>query len=184
MNAYGPDNHVLLYHPRPLRPRHDSSTSPSGSSTLDTNSIFLSSSMNSPVYPPQPSSFIPVQTPGSSLSGSGSMSGPLVFTSTFPVTTVTQPTTTFTSFTEALVTQYPSPSTSSSSRNIPLTASAAYSTQSLIQSRTGPLCVGDGFDSTAAGIIAAVLIPSAIGLILWASRLYQFLLLLETDHLQ
>jgi hypothetical protein len=32
------------------------------------------------------------------------------------------------------------------------------------------LCPGDGLDSAAAGIISALLIPSAIGLILWASR--------------
>ncbi|KIM47616.1 hypothetical protein M413DRAFT_439287 [Hebeloma cylindrosporum] len=157
---------VMLSHANNLRPRHDSSTLTPGTSTsYDTNTAIPSSSTDPPTNPPQqPSS---IQFPSSSLSDSSTIPGPLVFTTTFPVTTVTQPTTTFTSFTESIVTQYPSSSASTLSNSISSTASAALSTQSLIQSRTGALCPGDGFDSAAAGIIATVLIPTAIGLILW-----------------
>jgi hypothetical protein len=167
MKPYAPDDPVLLYHAH-LRPRHDSSTPTPGSSTCYTNTAIPSDPASS-TNPPQPLSSI--QIPGSSLSESGTMPGPLVFTTTFPLTTVTQPTTTFTSFTESIVTQYPSSPASSLSHSIPSAASAALSTQSLIQSRTGPLCPGDGFDSAAAGIIATVLIPAAIGLLLWVNRL-------------
>ena len=162
MKSYAPDNAVMPY---TLRPRHDSSTL---SSTYYTDTAIPSNPASSSTNPPQPSSSIPVQMPSSSLSASGTISGPLVFTTTFPVTTVTQPTTTFTSFTESIVTQYPS----SLSHSIPSAASAAFSTQSLIQSRTGALCPGHGFDSAAAGIIATVLVPTAIGLILWVNPLH------------
>lgn len=176
MKPHAPDDPVLLYHAH-LRPRHDSSTpTPDGSSTYYTDTAIPSDPASS-TYPPtnSPQPLSSTQLPGSSLSESGTIPGPLVFTTSFPLTTVTQPTTTFTSFTEYIVTQYPSSPASSPSHSFPPAASAALSTESLIQSRTGPLCPGDGFDSAAAGIIATVLIPAAIGLILWVNRLHQMI---------
>ena len=175
MTPYAPDDPVLLYNAH-LRPRHDSWTPAPGSSTYDTNTA-IPSIPASPTYPPtnSPQPLSSIQVPSSSLSESGTIPGPLVFTTTFPVTTVTQPTTTFTSFTESIITQHPSSPASSLSQSIPSPASAALSTQSLVQSRTGALCPGDGFDSAAAGIIATVLIPAAIGLILWVNPLHQMI---------
>jgi len=172
MTPYAPDDPVLIYSGH-LRPRHDSWT-PTGSSISYTNTATPSLPASS-TYPPTNSSqpLSSIQVPSSSLSESGTIPGPLVFTTTIPATTVTQPTTTFTSFTESIITQYPSSSASSLSQSIPSPASAALSTQSVVQSRTGALCPGDGFDSAAAGIIATVLIPAAIGLILWVNRLHQ-----------
>ncbi|KAH9486372.1 hypothetical protein JR316_0000436 [Psilocybe cubensis] len=97
-----------------------------------------------------------------------SADGSLVFTTIFPISTITQEFTTFTSFSESLVTR--STSISSSSTTLSSTTSmvsAAFSTSSPILSRSGELCPGDGLDSTAAGILSVVIVPSAIGFILW-----------------
>ena len=93
-------------------------------------------------------------SPVSSLSGSDLTSGPITFTSSV-LTIITQPSTTFTSSLQTVVTttistptQLPSPS--------PLGA---------LQVR--PVCIGDGIDALAYGALATLLLPSAVGLLLW-----------------
>ncbi|KJA28630.1 hypothetical protein HYPSUDRAFT_34085 [Hypholoma sublateritium FD-334 SS-4] len=161
-----------------LRPRNDlndnwasdsttawSTISPSNptSATTPTTSDILQSTSVSPtqisIPEPSPTSSIPLSSDGTS---------PLVFTTMIPVTTIAQPDTTITSFTGLLVTDGATPtSISSSSFLSSSTASAAFSSASLIESRSGPVCPGRGFDSAASGMLSVIIIPSVIGLILW-----------------
>ena len=81
---------------------------------------------------------------------------------TFSSITITQSSTTFTSFGQVLVTT-PLSSLSTS-------ASAAFSSATSvgqIESVTRPVCIGDGLDVSADGLIAAAVLPSAVGLLLW-----------------
>ncbi|KAF8963914.1 hypothetical protein BDZ97DRAFT_1939372 [Flammula alnicola] len=164
-----------------LRPRND----PTNDHTTNVSSLSCTSSLPTPTasisasdsaIPQNPTTFstnsqqipsIPVQQPTPS-SPPASGTSALVFTTTSPITTVTQAGTTFTSFTKVIVTQgSPASSMPSTLHSIPSTASAAFSTTSFIESRSGPVCPGEGFDSAAAGIIAVVVIPSVVGLIIW-----------------
>ncbi|KAF8167474.1 hypothetical protein B0H34DRAFT_18533 [Crassisporium funariophilum] len=151
------------------RPRHDTwSTSAGGPSgnTGATNPAQPSATSPNTPSPPNNSQTIPTSAstlpPDTSTLVGGTGTGPRDFTSTIPVTTITQATTTFTSFTETVITLGSSTIPQSMSSSV----SAAFSTSSA-ESIPDPVCAGNGFDSAAAGIIAAVVIPSVLGLILW-----------------
>ncbi|KAF9486350.1 hypothetical protein BDN70DRAFT_902505 [Pholiota conissans] len=95
---------------------------------------------------------------------------PFTFTSTFPIATVVQGSTSFTSFGETTVTIRPTGTSVSSTSTLSSTTSSAtsvFSTTGLSVSAPKPICPGGGIDSAAAGILAVVIVPSAIGLILW-----------------
>jgi hypothetical protein len=71
------------------------------------------------------------------------------FTTSYPVT-VTQPSTTYISYSQTVVAT-------------PVFDSSA--DPSSVNSKS--ICVGDGLDSAAQGLLASLIIPSAIGLIIW-----------------
>ncbi|PPQ90938.1 hypothetical protein CVT25_008249 [Psilocybe cyanescens] len=119
-----------------------------------------------PTDPQRTSNLNSDATSSSSDSQRGSSTGgSLVFTTTFPITTVTQDSTTFTSFSESVVIR--SATLSPTSSSMTSVVSAAFSTSDPILSRSGEVCLGSGLDSAAAGILAVVIVPSAIGFILW-----------------
>ncbi|KAJ6542659.1 hypothetical protein B0H19DRAFT_957413 [Mycena capillaripes] len=90
----------------------------------------------------------------SSLSTTLSASGSLTtFTTTFP-TTITEPTTTFTSLAESVV--------------ITDAAGIATTTPSpQLNSNSHPVCIGSGTDASSDGLLASIIIPSFIGLLIW-----------------
>ena len=94
----------------------------------------------------------------SSGSPGNTVSSNLGSTTMVPVTTVTQQSTTYTSFIQSLVTPA-SPQAAS-------TTSPPFST-STVGTRYIPVCAGQGVDSAAAGILASIILPSVVGLILW-----------------
>jgi len=111
----------------------------------------------------------PANPPPSSTSSSGVISSSSVisrpsnsvYTTMVPVTTVTQPSTTFTSYSPSIV-------YSSSNPALPVSATPFTPTNSpSLGITTVFVCPGRGIDATAAGILAAVIIPSIIGLIIW-----------------
>ena len=96
-------------------------------------------------------------------SSSDSTSGQIV-TTTFTssvLTIITQPSTTFTSSAQTVVTTTISASVYPSS---PFLSSAT---------RVQPVCIGDGVDALAYGALAALLVPSAVGLLLWVRVFYR-----------
>ncbi|KAF9011061.1 hypothetical protein BDQ17DRAFT_1345391 [Cyathus striatus] len=121
----------------------------------------------------------PPSTPGPSSAIQGdNQDATDTFTSTFPITTITDPTTTFTSFTESVVlssfpisSSFPSISSTStilSSASSTISASAALSSSTpQTESRSESVCLGQGLDPSADGILAALVIPSVVGLIIW-----------------
>ncbi|THV01445.1 hypothetical protein K435DRAFT_750308 [Dendrothele bispora CBS 962.96] len=110
--------------------------------------------------------------PTNSTRGSNGSGGALTtFTSSVAVSTFTQDSTTFTSFTPSVITSsLPSFTTSVSS-----TASRSQSASAGLSSTTpggqlefnDPVCIGDGIDSISDGVLASIVLPSAIGLIIW-----------------
>ncbi|KAI9065843.1 hypothetical protein FKP32DRAFT_1566891 [Trametes sanguinea] len=100
-------------------------------------------------------------TPNSSVPSSATTSGSVVFTSdltTFTTSvpiTVSDPSTTFTSYSQFTVT---------SSQVV----TAAPDTQTAhVVALVEPVCVGDGLDAYSWGLLAAVVVPSVIGLLIW-----------------
>ncbi|KAL0951690.1 hypothetical protein HGRIS_008366 [Hohenbuehelia grisea] len=107
----------------------------------------------------------------------------LTVTSSVPVATVTDESTTFTSFSESLITttsifgassglsslssptSSPSPSPSALSANDPAVSGTP---QGKFAAQSQPVCLGDGVDAYSEGLIASVIVPSVIGLIIWA----------------
>ncbi|KAJ7802228.1 hypothetical protein B0H14DRAFT_3092290 [Mycena olivaceomarginata] len=84
-------------------------------------------------------------------SASGSLT---TFTSTFP-TTVTEPTTTFTSLAESVV----------------VTGASALATTTLSPQanlNSNPVCIGSGTDASSDGLLASIIVPSLIGLLIWS----------------
>ena len=148
----------LEYHLQ--RPRHLSDES----STNDMSTTTTSPATTLPAPPVNPSSF------ASSVTRSGV--GYSTLTTAIPVTTITQGGTIITSFSQSISTQALSTYPQSTSTS----ASAAFATSSF---GTVPLstCPGKGIDAAAAGIIASVILPAAIGLILWVSAPSQHLVM-------
>ncbi|KAF7297179.1 MPN domain-containing protein [Mycena indigotica] len=96
-----------------------------------------------------PSSSTESQPPSSLSSG-----GLTTFTTTFP-TTITQPTTTFTSLAESVVVT-------------PVSAAATTTFAPVGANANNPVCIGSGVDASSDGLLAAIIIPSFIGLLIWA----------------
>ncbi|KAF9074954.1 hypothetical protein BDP27DRAFT_1213632 [Rhodocollybia butyracea] len=127
--------------------------------------------------------FIPSGTPSSSASStttstitnssSSDNADTKIITSSFPISTITQQSTTFTSFSQTIIT------TSSSSASTFSSATSATSSQSTSAAATAsaipagqlashsPVCIGNGVDSSSDGILSALLVPTIIGLIIW-----------------
>ncbi|KAJ6620255.1 hypothetical protein B0H10DRAFT_2163535 [Mycena sp. CBHHK59/15] len=125
---------------------------PSGTDQGSTKSSIPSASSSSPITP-IPSSAAS-SSPSSATPPSSSLSSGLIlttYTTTFP-TTVTQPTTTFTSLAESVVTGALATTTFSPGR---------------IDSNASPVCIGSGLDSSTNGLLASIIIPSFIGLLIW-----------------
>ncbi|TCD68080.1 hypothetical protein EIP91_011533 [Steccherinum ochraceum] len=124
-----------------------SSTPPSQTSTRSPfpTSSGASSSTSNPsqtLGPPGPSS-IPL-SPSDTL---------YTLTSTFPVT-ITGPSTTITAFSQSVYT----------STGV---ATALPESQTISNLQTGPVCIGDGLDASSIGLLSSIVIPTAIGLLLW-----------------
>ncbi|KAG5647674.1 hypothetical protein DXG03_008397 [Asterophora parasitica] len=166
----------------PIRPRrpHEgwwaTATSGPSSSNAQPNSVSL------PTPTPSPSNINPQspEQPGSAstFDGSSDSGAAPVFTSIIPVTTVMEPTTTFTSFSETILTlasssdSITSPGPASSISSLPTSSttstSAIFSTESAtLELNSEPVCIGHGLDSSSEGLIASLVLPSAIGLLLW-----------------
>ncbi|KAJ7058112.1 hypothetical protein C8F01DRAFT_1149575 [Mycena amicta] len=96
------------------------------------------------------SSLSPAQSPSPLQSLSGSLT---TFTTTFS-TTITQPTTTFTSLAESVVVT-------------PVSALATTTFAPVGANANDPVCIGTGTDASTDGLVAAILIPSFIGLLIW-----------------
>ncbi|EPQ60336.1 hypothetical protein GLOTRDRAFT_52392 [Gloeophyllum trabeum ATCC 11539] len=75
------------------------------------------------------------------------------FTTSTPVTTIADPSTTFTSFSSYVA-----------STTI---FDPAVSQTPVVAAQAQPVCIGDGLDALSAGLIETIVIPSAIGLLLW-----------------
>ncbi|KAJ3830358.1 hypothetical protein F5880DRAFT_1067127 [Lentinula raphanica] len=101
-------------------------------------------------------------------------------TTSFPIQTITQQSSTSMSFSQSVFTTTIIPISSASSiissgsaaisASSPSTsASAAASSSTPVGqlSSNSPICVGDGVDSSSDGVLAALILPSAIGLIIW-----------------
>ncbi len=167
---------------RQPRPRNDlndvwaSDSTTFWSSTSPSTSAFATTPTTSDI--PQNTATqisIPESTPISSIPLPSDGITTLVFTTTIPATTIAQPGTTFTSFTELLITEAVTPTpTSSSSILSSSTTSATFSAASLIESRSGPVCPGQGFDSAATGILSVIIAPTAVGLFLWVSSVHAY----------
>ena len=93
-------------------------------------------------------------SPGAVSSDSDLSSGQTTFTN-LVFTTITQPSTTFTSSSQTVVT-----STISTTVHLP-------SSSPLSAAQVQPVCIGDGIDALADGALAVVLLPTAVGLLLW-----------------
>jgi hypothetical protein len=143
-----------LYHLR--RPRHYSDESSTGemSTTTSPSGTVPSSPVNASSFASSPA-FTSVTRNGVGYS---------TLTTAIPVTTITQGGTTLTSFSQSISTQ----TLSTYPQSMSTSASAAFATSSV---GTLPLstCPGKGIDAAAAGIIASIILPTAIGLILWVS---------------
>lgn len=101
------------------------------------------------------SSSLPIPTQSSALGLSFSNSDTtFLVTSSIPVT-VTEPSTTFTSLSETVFTSTRAASALPESQSV----SSALQVQ--------PVCVGDGVDGLSVGLLSTILLPTAIGLILW-----------------
>ncbi|CAL1693980.1 unnamed protein product [Somion occarium] len=86
--------------------------------------------------------------------GSSNVDTTFLVTTSTPVT-ITRPSSTFTSFSEATFT---------SSR----VASTLPESQSVASSlRVNPVCIGNGVDSLSVGLLSTIVIPTAVGLVLW-----------------
>ncbi|KAK0465471.1 uncharacterized protein EV420DRAFT_1637605 [Desarmillaria tabescens] len=105
---------------------------------------------------------------GSYASGSSAGVSTTVFTSPFPVTTITNSATIFTSYSDLIGTKT---FTNSFNMSLPsdtaLSDEATPSVQFAASSQINPTCVGNGLDAAADGLLASLVIPSAIGLIIW-----------------
>ncbi|KAJ3750872.1 hypothetical protein DFH05DRAFT_1468929 [Lentinula detonsa] len=100
-------------------------------------------------------------------------------TSSFPISTVTQQSTTLTSFSQSIfTTSIPishassiisagTSGTSTSLRSTSVSAAVSSSTPVGQLSSNSPICVGNGVDSSSDGVLATLILPSAIGLIIW-----------------
>ncbi|KAJ3499739.1 hypothetical protein NLJ89_g10066 [Agrocybe chaxingu] len=158
-----------IYQQLRVRPRHDITNDPTTTTTTPATSAGDTNPTSTPAIPPNTSPFPSASDPqlsttlsqNSGPSQPGSGSGPLVFTTTVAVTTVTEPTTTFTSFSQSVFTQGSSPSSASA------TTSASSGAASQLGSTVESICPGDGVDGAAAGMLAAIILPGAIGFILW-----------------
>jgi len=83
------------------------------------------------------------------------------FTTSFP-TTITELSTTFTSLAETIV---------SSSYSTP-TSLPPSQTQAQGLLTTQAVCIGHGLDASAEGLLAVIILPSAIGFLLWVCRFF------------
>ncbi|KAK0198749.1 hypothetical protein F5146DRAFT_918927 [Armillaria mellea] len=91
-----------------------------------------------------------------------------VFTSAFPVTTITNSTTTFTSFSDSIATKtFTNSLLGSFPSGTVLSGESTPSVQFAASSQINPTCVGDGLDAAADGLLASLVLPSAVGLIIW-----------------
>ncbi|KAG2022753.1 hypothetical protein CC2G_000479 [Coprinopsis cinerea AmutBmut pab1-1] len=174
-------------HPRPQRREedmftnvvHDSGPTSPAPSTVTTPDPFPTNpiesndnSQPSTVLPPpnndqQQPSPIP-STSSSILNDNDDEVLPTTLTTLIPVTTVTQPDTTFTSFSESVYTSIPFPSEFSATpsgfqpRPINTTPASQDDPSVLVQT-----CAGSGLDAAANGVLAALIVPGLIGLLLW-----------------
>jgi len=143
----------LEYHVYHLqRPRHPSDES--------STTGMSSTSSPSPTVPPpsQPST-------SSFTSATRNGVGYSTLTTAIPVTTITQGGTTSTSFSQFISIQTLSTYSQSTAST---SVSAAFATSSIGASPLST-CLGKGIDAAAAGIIASIILPTAIGLVLWVS---------------
>jgi calcium permeable stress-gated cation channel len=109
------------------------------------------------------------------------------FTTQVPVSTITQPSATFTSFSQSIVTAtstlptsvsaFATVSAAAQSDGVPGPSASAIPIGGFLNSN--PVCLGHGLDSAAEGILAALVLPSAIGLVIWVC----FLVRSITTHL-
>ncbi|KAK0246151.1 hypothetical protein EDD85DRAFT_803276 [Armillaria nabsnona] len=91
-----------------------------------------------------------------------------VFTSTFPVTTITNSATTFTSYSDSIATKtFTNSLLGSFPSGTALSGESTPSVQFAASSQVNPTCVGDGLDAAADGLLASLVLPSAVGLIIW-----------------
>ncbi|KAF7373376.1 MPN domain-containing protein [Mycena sanguinolenta] len=124
--------------------------------TTSNGSVFIPSgttSSSSHVSSTSGSSSSVLLTSNSIPSASGSLT---TFTTIFS-TTVTEPTTTFTSLAESVVVTPASV----------VGASATTSLSPQADLNSNPVCIGSGVDASSDGLLASVLIPSFIGLLIW-----------------
>ncbi|KAI0785000.1 hypothetical protein C8Q75DRAFT_777072 [Abortiporus biennis] len=134
---------------------------PSDSSNVVPTATPLPTSTNSPAIPPtsipgpsSPPSSLPASINSAPTSLSSSSDNTTTSTSTVPVT-ITELSTTFTSLSQTIVTSTRSPSA------LPESQTAASNL------RVDPVCIGDGLDASSIGLISVVVLPTAIGLLLW-----------------
>ncbi|KAJ3936119.1 MAG: hypothetical protein NXY57DRAFT_886512 [Lentinula lateritia] len=148
----------------------------SGGSTITSNED-ISSTTSSSTQLSAPSSIDSASTTGFTTESGSSSFKATTITDSFPISTVTQQSTTFTSFSQSILTTsipiFSATSTISSrtsTASLPSTSAsvaASSSTPANQLSSNSPICIGNGVDSSSDGVIAALILPSAIGLIIW-----------------
>ncbi|KAL1737393.1 hypothetical protein EV714DRAFT_278873 [Schizophyllum commune] len=162
---------MTTQHVDALFPRHTGTWTESSNLhwwTTSGGSTFLPSGSEEPATSTDATSTSSAYTsdPGSSTgAGGASGSGTLTtFTSSIPISTITQSSTTLTSFSDSVVSSYLSntlfPSSTSSS-------GASNPTGRFNSANSIPVCAGDGLDASSDGILASVVFSSAIGLLIW-----------------
>ncbi|KAJ3857286.1 hypothetical protein EV368DRAFT_30619 [Lentinula lateritia] len=140
----------------------------SGGSTITSNEDISSTTFSSTQLS-APSSNDSASTTSTAESSSSSFKATTI-TDSFPISTVTQQSTTFTSFSQSiLTTSIPILSTISTASlpSTPASVAASSSTPANQLSSNSPICIGNGVDSSSDGVLAALILPSAIGLIIW-----------------
>jgi len=158
---------------RPRRP-NDALTTLAAWWTTSDGSVFIPSETtpapsSSSSAIPDHSASISSQFTNSSIGNGGDGGALTTFTTSVAVSTFTQDSTTFTSFTPSVVTSSLSSPTSSSfpSRSQSASAGLSSTTPSSQLEFHNPVCIGDGLDSISDGVIASIVLPTAIGLVLW-----------------
>ncbi|KAK0208655.1 hypothetical protein DFS33DRAFT_1304877 [Desarmillaria ectypa] len=105
---------------------------------------------------------------GQYTSGSSADVSTTVFTSTFPIMTITNSATIFTSYSDSIATKtFTNSFTESLPSGTALSGEVAPSVQFAASSQINPTCVGNGLDAAADGLLASLVLPSAVGLIIW-----------------
>ncbi|KAI5898056.1 uncharacterized protein SCHCODRAFT_080873 [Schizophyllum commune H4-8] len=160
---------MTTQHVDALFPRHTGTWTESSNLhwwTTSGGSTFLPSGSEEPATSTDGTSTSSAYTsdPTDSSTGAGGSGTLTTFTSSIPISTITQSSTTLTSFSDSVVSSYISNTISPSFTS---SSGASNPTGRLNSANSIPVCAGDGLDASSDGILASVVFSSAVGLLIW-----------------